>query len=204
MFTKTLALLSALGLATAQSNYPFQSAPFNLVISSSINETLNGRKLGGCHSGAAVESLCLYDGAAQESFYTFYFNTTSDATDPDTLQTGLLTWNLPLGDGTFNEPMSFRYNPASNLAFPFIWPSYDDAQPVAFTTEDLLAVPAYVNDAIEPPTPYRGGVTFWNNRWVVCQTYWQGYSYTALQWVLGNQAPQNPSCDAVTVKRVFI
>ncbi|KAH6652334.1 hypothetical protein BKA67DRAFT_573601 [Truncatella angustata] len=203
MLSKIALLFSALSLAAAQQNYPVQSAPFNLVLSSSTNSSLNGIKLAACHTGASVESLCLFDGG-RDSTYTFYFNTTTDTPDPTTLQTGLVTWTLEPSTINFNEALSFQYNTASNLAFPLIWPSLDTVQEFAFTDEEHLAVPAYVNDAIEPPTTYRGGVTFWDNRWQICQTYWQAYAYTALQWTLGGGAPQNPSCDAVTVSRVFI
>jgi hypothetical protein len=205
MLSKLFLLAITVGTAAAQSDYLNQSAPFNLILSSTANTTLDGLKLGACHSGASVESLCVYTGSASDNFYTFYFNTsTTLPSDPSSLPTGLLTWTLKSGTIEFNEAVTFLYNIASNLAFPMVWPSLTNQQTFTFTSEDLLAVPAYVNDAIEPPAPYTGGVTFWNNRWVVCKTYWQGYSYTALQWVLGATEPQNPSCDAVTVKRIFI
>lgn len=201
MLAKTMALSTAVGIVAAQSDYLNQSAPFNLVLSSTVNTTLEGQKLGACHTGAAIESLCVYPGSFSDEFYTFYFNTST--TLPET-PTGLLTWTLESGTIDFNEAVTLLYNTASNLAFPMIYPSSTSQQTFTFTDEDLLAVPAYVNDAIENPAPYETGVTYWDNRWVVCQTYWSGYSYTALQWVLGDQEPQNPSCVAVTVKRVFI
>ncbi|KAI0124047.1 hypothetical protein BJ170DRAFT_637991 [Xylariales sp. AK1849] len=201
MLTKFFTLSAALGLAAAQNTYLNQSAPFNLVLSSTTNETLNGLKLGACHSGAGIESLCLYDGT-DLSFSSFYFNTSGPA-DPTTEQQGLLNWYLVGGNFVENEAVSFEYNTASNLAFPLLYPSADDAQPLAFT-EDLLAVPAYVDDSYGSPGPYRSSPTFWNNRWAICRTYYAGYTYTALQWVLGSSTPQNPSCDYVTVKRVYI
>ncbi|KAI0882591.1 uncharacterized protein GGS22DRAFT_46647 [Annulohypoxylon maeteangense] len=199
-------LATAFGLASAQGNYPNQSAPFNLVISSS-NSTLNGQKLSACHSGAAVESLCLDSSITTPQFQTFYFNgTAQETTSPGFLPSGLITWTFTGGvpEFTSNTAMQFFYNAASNLAFPLIWPSADNAQPVSFTDEGLLAVGANVNDAVSPPKPFENNVEYLTDRWAICVTYWQSYGYTALQYVMGNKEPQNPSCQLVTVKRVYL
>ncbi|KAK9780129.1 putative Transcription factor domain-containing protein [Seiridium cardinale] len=135
------------------------------------NTSLTGVKLAACHTSASIESLCLFDGG-NDSTYTFYFNTTAHTPDPGALHTGFVTWTLEAEVVGFNEPLTLLYNTASNLAFPMIWPSLDNVQQFAFTTEEHLAVPAYVNDAIEPPAPYRGRGMFWDNRWVVCHSYW--------------------------------
>ncbi|KAI2634101.1 hypothetical protein GGS26DRAFT_30355 [Hypomontagnella submonticulosa] len=206
MYRSLFSLAAAFGLALAQTNYLNQSAPFNLVLSSD-NSTLNGVKLTACHSGAAVESFCFFEGSSEPQFQTFYFNGSADApTNPGYLYDGLITWTFTGGQPVFtqNTAMTFFYNAASNLAFPIIWPSSDNAQPVSFTEDDLLAVGANINDAIAPPEPFENYITYLTNRWVVCETYWQGYGYTALQYVLGDQKPQNPSCQAVTVKRVWL
>ncbi|KAK6068255.1 transcriptional regulatory protein [Seiridium cupressi] len=116
------------------------------------NTSLTGVKLAACHTGASVESLCLFDGG-NDSTYAFYFNKTADTPDPGTLQTGIVTWTLEPDAIAFNEPLTLLYNTALNLAFPMIWPSLDNVQHFAFTTEEHLAVPAYVEDAIEPPAP---------------------------------------------------
>ncbi|KAI1659309.1 hypothetical protein F4813DRAFT_354531 [Daldinia decipiens] len=197
---------SAFALALAQSNYPNQSAPFNLVLSSD-NSTLNGLKLTACHSGAAVESFCLDDTVEEPEFQTFFFNGSAEAPqDPNYLPSGLITWTFTGGQPPFTEStaMSLMYNPASNLAFPLIWPSSDTAQPVSFTEDELLAVAANIDDAVSPPQPFENYVTYLTDRWAVCTTYWQGYGYVALQYVLGKEEPQNPSCQRVTVKRVFV
>ncbi|KAI1460954.1 hypothetical protein F4805DRAFT_350896 [Annulohypoxylon moriforme] len=199
-------MATASGLALAQSNYPNQSAPFNLVLSSS-NSTLNGQKLSACHSGAAVESLCLDSSVSTPEFQTFYFNGSAQApTTPGFLPSGLITWTFTGGQPPFTEntAMQFFYNPASNLAFPLIWPTADNAQPVSFTSEGLLAVGANTDDSISPPKPFENDVKYLTDRWAICVTYWQGYGYTALQYVLGDKEPQNPSCQLVTVKRVYV
>lgn len=89
---KLIAIASSLlliGLATAQDQ---QSRPFNLVVSSS-DTALDGQKLVSCHSGAAIQSLCIY-GAAGGS--EFFFNTTEGAQSPleGYEAGGSLVWNL--------------------------------------------------------------------------------------------------------------
>ncbi|KAI1444343.1 hypothetical protein F5Y02DRAFT_390483 [Annulohypoxylon stygium] len=199
-------LATAFGLAAAQSNYPNQSAPFNLVLESS-NTTLNGQKLAACHSGAAVESLCLDTSVSTPEFQTFFFNGSAQApTTPGFLPSGLITWTFTGGSPPFtsNTAMQFFYNAASNLAFPLIWPTADNASPVAITDDGLLAVGANTNDAVVPPKPFDNDIEYLTDRWAICVTYWQGYGYTALQYVLGDKEPQNPSCQLVKVKRVYV
>jgi hypothetical protein len=75
----------------AVAQYTNQSAPFNLVLSSS-NTTLNGALLGACHEGAAIEGLCLNigsDAAASYNQYTFNY-TTEQTPDPVLGVTGIL------------------------------------------------------------------------------------------------------------------
>ncbi|KAI1206232.1 uncharacterized protein F4807DRAFT_440404 [Annulohypoxylon truncatum] len=199
-------LATAFGLALAQSNYPNQSAPFNLVLQSS-NDTLNGQKLAACHSGALIESLCLDTSVSTPEFQTFYFNGSAQApTTPGFLPSGLITWTFTGGSPplTTNTAMQFLYNAASNLAFPLIWPSTEGAQPVSFTDEGLLAVGANTNDAVSPPQPFENDIEYLADRWAICVTYWEGYGYTALQYVMGDKEPQNPSCQLVTIKRVYV
>ncbi|KAI1396879.1 hypothetical protein F4819DRAFT_491095 [Hypoxylon fuscum] len=205
MTRSILFLASVFGLALAQGDYSNQSAPFNLVLSSS-NSTLNGLKLAACHAGAAVESFCLDQSVQTPEFQTFFFNgSSSPPSDPNYLPAGLITWTFTGGQPplTSSTAMTFMYNPASNLAFPLIWPA-EGGQAVSFTEEGLLGIAANVNDAVSPPEPFENYVTYLTDRWAVCKTYWQGYGYTALQFVMGDQEPQNPSCQAVTVQRVFL
>ncbi|KAI1766485.1 hypothetical protein GGR53DRAFT_486266 [Hypoxylon sp. FL1150] len=199
-------LAAVFGLASAQGTYPNQSAPFNLVVSSE-NSTLDGLQLGACHAGAAVESFCVFANITTPQFLTFYFNGSAEPpSDPAYLPAGLLTWTFTGGvpEFTSSTAMTFMYNTASNLAFPLIWPSADDAQAISFTDDGLLAVGANVDDTLSPPEPFENYVTYLTDRWAICKTYWQGYGYTALQYVLGDQKPQNPSCEYVKVQRVFL
>lgn len=92
-FLSSLLLVS--GVATAQE---VQSDPFNLSIVST-NKTLDGKQFAACHTGAAIESLCL----TGDSGSTFFLNTTTGSQSPvDGYEpSGILVWNLPLGNGTY-------------------------------------------------------------------------------------------------------
>ncbi|KAI0477597.1 hypothetical protein GGR56DRAFT_415858 [Xylariaceae sp. FL0804] len=200
-------LAAAAGLVDAQQTYPNSTRPFNLVLENAANKTLDGMKLSVCHAGADVDALCIGT-PTEEAFETYYFNYSSASVSGPT--TGILTWTNADGtDSPFSQAMSFIYNLGSNLAFPMIWPELDAAQTVAFVgAEDAyLAIGAQVNDAVAPPEPYNpstGALHYFDGRWYVCETYFQSYSYEALQFVLGDQPPQNPSCQAALVKRVFL
>ena len=104
--------------------------------------------------------------------------------------------------------MVFQYNPTSNVALPLFEPSSESAQQVLFdATTDELGIPLQIDDTVTPPfaiDPTEAGQYPLVSRWYVCQTYFEGYTYYTLAWKLGNEAePQNPSCQAVTVRRVF-
>ncbi|OTB04234.1 hypothetical protein M426DRAFT_321083 [Hypoxylon sp. CI-4A] len=193
----------------AQGPYTNQSAPFALVLQSS-NASLNGLKLSACHSGAAVESFCLDESVHTPAFQTFFFNGSASpppsGTNPGFLPSGLITWTFTGGTPEFTQStaMAFMYNAASNLAFPLIWPADADAQEVSFTDDGLLAVGANIDDTLAQPEPFDNYVTYLTDRWAICRTYWQGYQYVALQYVLGVREPQNPSCQLVAVKREWV
>ncbi|KAJ5921119.1 hypothetical protein N7466_009445 [Penicillium verhagenii] len=198
---KSIAILSSLlflGTATAQT---VQSNPFHLVITQAAKKSLNGEQLSGCHSGAGIESLCL---AGQPSGH-FYFNTTKGEEAPikgDGLP-GVLIFNLPYnGDLIESEPMSFYSDPSTNVAMPMFEPGYNE-QEVSFNGDQLMGIYSYLNDAVTPPT---GETVRSLKNWYVCETYYEGYTYMTLNWVLGNgsQKPQNPSCVKVEVQRKFL
>ncbi|KAJ5690181.1 hypothetical protein N7462_004573 [Penicillium macrosclerotiorum] len=218
---KSIAALSSLlllGVATAQE---IQSKPFNLVIQSD-KKALNGEKLAACHSGAAIESLCLAGGSGSQ----FYLNTTKGETAPikgDGLP-GALVWNLPIANGAYlmclqrvarlsvltksteptavSEPMSFYVDPSTNVALPMFMPGYDQ-QDVAFDKNNHMGIYSYLDDTVTPPTGDKVKVL---KNWYVCETYYTGYQYHTLNWVLGSASakPQNPSCVKVQVQRKFL
>ncbi|KAK4087937.1 hypothetical protein PCL_06652 [Purpureocillium lilacinum] len=198
---KTASILSLLlsGLAAAQD---VQSKPFNLVLQSS-DKSLNGQQLAACHSGAAIESLCL----AGSSGAKFFLNTTQGSTSPlkQYDPAGVLIWNLPIGGdgGVESEPMSFYTDPSTNVALPLFEPGYGRQYVAAESKTGRLAVLSYLDDSHTPPT---GDKVRALSNWYVCQSYYTGYQYRTLNWVLGNgsQKPQNPSCVKVEVQRKFV
>ncbi|KAH8650576.1 hypothetical protein BGZ60DRAFT_388937 [Tricladium varicosporioides] len=190
-------LLTTLALvATASAQYyANQSAPFNLVLKSS-NSTLNGSALYACHEGAAIEGLCLGGPPTNSQSDVFTFNTTSI---PDVNTTGLLTWELHGGNFNLSSPLSFSYNPASNVAFPVFMPSDTSNLQVGFDECGKMYVSGYQDDT-KPLPNYEASKLY---RWVICKTYY-GYLYTTLAWVMGKGEAQNPTCQAVEVYRVFV
>lgn len=205
-----------------------QSPDFNLVIQSRV-KTLDGRLLGACHNGAAHEGLCIVDGSFSytSSYVNYQFNTTrsictesnstgaftipcsSTPVDP-TLTTGILTWWLIFDQdsgsaGRVSQSMYLDYVPWSNVALAQIgFPNFEgDGQYVAFDKNGLMNIQQFTDDTLEPGSEYLQTVRPLY-RWLICQTYYSGYHYTALTWVLGSHSPQNPTCEKVNVKRVFV
>ena len=206
LLTSLFFALPLIPFVASQSNYPNQSAPFNLYLSST-NETLDNIPLSACHSGAAIESLCIdtrNDSASE--FDTFYFNYTT-LTIPS--PSGILTWNLVGSGFVENEAMAFIYNPTSNVALPLLYPDPDQAQQIQFNNKTgEMGIALTVVDTVSPPyaaEPMKNGKYQPVYRWYVCRTYFLGYTYETLAWKLGNEAtPENPSCQSVKVRRVFI
>jgi len=196
-----LALLPS--FTTAQFDVP--SAPFSLVVLSETNSTLNGTSLYACHEGASVEGLCLNVPPAvlNPNFTTYTHNTSSsNPTNASIGAPGYLIWVLQ--GPSFSEPetLSLIINPISNVALPFFWPSTDEEATVAFDSNDLLNIQGYFDDRVSPINSSGGYVAYY--RWYVCTTYFQGYTYETLAWALGQYPPENPTCQAVNVKRVFL
>ncbi|KAJ6785708.1 hypothetical protein PWT90_06250 [Aphanocladium album] len=192
----TSVLLS--GLAAADD---IQSKPFKLVLESSDGK-YNGKTISSCHSGAAIEGLCV-GSDAPSPYSTYYFNTTEGSTSPveGYGPSGKLVWNLPLQGQSESEVMQFFYDPSTNVAHPLFEPSYT-ATFVAFDDKDgEMAIFSYVDDTKTPPA---AGDFKALKQWYVCQTYYSGYTYVTLNWAVGNGEPQNPSCVKTEVKRVFL
>lgn len=98
--------------------------------------------------------------------------------------------------------MTFYVDPSTNVALPLFEPGYA-AQQVAFNNLGFMHIISYLNDKVTPPT---GDKPYERYNWYVCETYFTGYTYKNLAWLLGSsddQKPQNPSCTKVDVKRVF-
>ncbi|KAF2704595.1 hypothetical protein K504DRAFT_461356 [Pleomassaria siparia CBS 279.74] len=199
----TLALALA---ASTSAQYYNQSKPFHLVVVSE-NKTIDGDTLSACHTGAAIESLCLSKQPSSSkptpiTPATFYFNTSNSAITPNDTRgvTGIVTYvlrtNLPTP-----ESLDLYINPTSDVALPLLWPGDTMATTMNFDNQNLLNIQGYVDDTVSPPVA-RDNQAYY--RWYSCSTYWQGYQYVTLAWKLGKGNPQNPSCVKIDVKRVWI
>jgi len=199
MQASILSLVLALGASQVVAQYTNQSAPFNLILCSS-NATLNGALLGACHEGAAIEGLCpSIGGNASASYNLFTFNYTSKQTpDPIFGITGLLTWELRGGNFNLSSPMSISTSLTSNVAVPLFTPGSQFTS-IGFDNDNMLFIPQYYDDTVVPPK--FGSKPL--QRWYACTTQ-DTYLYTTLAWVIGTQSPENPSCQKVKVKRVFV
>lgn len=201
----TLLVLSAIAAASAQ-YYNETSAPFYLVVAStngSINDTLSA-----CHTGAALESLCLSNSETQSKPNpiqpsVFNFNTSVYSQPPaSSLGTpGILTWILP-SIPPIPSSVFFNYEPTTDIAVPILSPGSDTPQILAFDARNKLVVQGYVDWTANPPN----GAVDWKeySRWYACNTYYAAYQYQSLAWGLGPGKPENPTCVEVDVTRVFV
>ncbi|KAF2465393.1 uncharacterized protein BDR25DRAFT_239524 [Lindgomyces ingoldianus] len=199
----TLALALA---ASTNAQFYNQSAPFHLILLSS-NTTINGSTLSACHEGAAIEGLCLSNSISisqPESIApgTFTFNYSDSVVTPNVTlgSPGYLTYLLQGSNFNFSEPMGLYVNPTTNVALPLFYPGDNLATVVSFDESNLMNIQGYIDDTKSPAAV--GNITAYY-RWYSCTTYYTGYTYVMLSWVLGAREPQNPTCIKVNVKRVF-
>ncbi|CBY01777.1 hypothetical protein IAQ61_009992 [Plenodomus lingam] len=210
MKTTPLALsLLATTLATAQSTEPFYnitSTPFNLVVTSA-DGTIN-TTLAACHVGAALESLCLSanvsppnPGSSSPSVFNFNTSTYSQAPEPTLGTPGILTWILQAASMNVSSSAYFNYDPTTDIALPILEPGSARPQIVAFDLQNRLTLQGSVDYTVQPPQP---GVYREFYRWYACETYFASYRYVNLAWKLGPGEPENQSCVAVNVTRIFV
>jgi hypothetical protein len=204
----TIPLALALAATASAQDYNETSRPFQLVLSSS-NKTIDGQKLAACHTGAAIESLCLtgsYLGAGSRPLppVAFHFNTSaSTVTGNETLgKPGILTYDLP-ATPLIPSSVTFFYDPTADTALPLLEPGSADAQLLAFDKNNRLNVQGYIDQLANPPVQFDDAPRAFY-RWYACRSYFLGYSYNTLVWGLGRAKPENPSCVKVDVKRVFV
>lgn len=225
-FTLSGVIAALTATAAVQAQTYSQEGPFNLKLKSD-DTSLDGKYLYACHAGAAIESLCLgstQDPAGSSSF-NFYYNYTEYDNVPS--NSGLLTWNLvangPDGPITVSSPLSFNYDPGSNVATTLFMVSYSQSSllhhetllltfssqttttpsiQVAFDNDGNLFVPTYTDDSKYVPgqyPEYPGAIALQN--WQACWAQVGGYYYNVLAWVTSG-APKNPTCKAVKVAKV--
>jgi hypothetical protein len=207
MRTSPLILSLTAAAVTSAQFYNETSAPFHLLVTSNdgcINDTLST-----CHVGAALESLCLSSGNTTSSpnlldaeVFNFNTSTYSQAPEPELGVPGILTWFLPTTIGDIPSSVEFNHDPTSNLALPILNPGSDNPTQLAFDKNERLTVQGYIDHSVAPPNG-RGNWTEYY-RWFACDTYFSSYIYRNLAWGLGPQEPENPSCVAVNVTRVFV
>jgi hypothetical protein len=205
---KTAFSIAALAGAASAQIYNITSKPFQILLTSadgSINDTVSA-----CHTGAALESLCLSNSNSTSKpnptpYSTFNFNTTSTAEAPvnhtELGVPGILTWFLPAGNyGPVPSAAQFFYDATTDIAVPIL-ETGSSGQLLAFDDKDELLVQGYVQWTANPPTY---GEIYGLKRWYACTTYFEGYQYENLVWGLGEGKPEDPTCVAVDVKRVFV
>lgn len=189
--------------SVASAQYTNQSAPFALVINSD-NATINGVTLAACHEGAAIEGLCLFGGPLSNNSVTYQQNVSSYPS-PTTAAglPGLLTYDLRGGNFNVSSAMMLSYNPTSNVAVPLFFPGTDVGTTlVAFDECGKMNIQGWLDDRTYPLTTMAGApVPYY--RWYACGTD-AGYMYETLAWTMGEYPPENPSCQAVNVTRVFV
>jgi hypothetical protein len=202
MKTSSLVLsLAAAAVTIAQdSYYNISSPPFYLHVTSDdgkLNEAV-----GACHIGAAIESLCLshIDDGEPVVGSPFNLNTSiwSQPPEPSFGVPGILTYVLR-AQPPRPSSMYFSYSSTTNYVLPIIGPGDSSAQSVAFDAQNNMVIQGYV------PLPNNTGTWKEYSRWYACpDTYYSGYRYNNLAWGLGAAPPENPSCVAVNVTRVFV
>lgn len=94
--------------------------------------------------------------------------------------------------------MQLYYDPSTNVALPLFEPSEGTA--VAFDVHNRLNIQSTLDDTVTPPTDETVAAFY---RWYVCESNFEGYTYETLNWVMGKEQPENPSCSKVQVVRVF-
>lgn len=199
------ALAAALAAFTAAQD-DVASKPFRLVLSSDVGQ-INGQYLAACHSGAAIESLCLTNSTSTSKpdpipAATFGFNTSANNQAPVGGGTsGILTFDLQ-ADPVIPSSLSLFVDPTTNYALPLFYPGTGpNTQLLVFDSSNKLGVTGYVDYTTNPPT---AGNTTSYYRWYACSTYFTGYNYVNLVWALGNSVPETPGCAKVEVERLFV
>ncbi|KAJ6785891.1 hypothetical protein PWT90_07917 [Aphanocladium album] len=181
---------SILASAMAVSAQSIQSKPFHLELTSD-NADLNGKFIGACHSGAAIESACLTTKPV-----TMHLNSSSEQNPDD----GLITWLLP-SSLPVDSALRLVPEPTSNVAQAIFEPGPYGGLYVRFDN-DKLALWSGIDDT---KVPIEAGPAKAVDNWYICDSYYTSYRYKTLSWLYGNQdaKPQNPTCVKVSVKRVY-
>jgi hypothetical protein len=86
------------------------------------------------------------------------------------------------------------------MAIPIISPGSEPYDVIWFDADGYAYLQAWQDDTVSPPVY----ATIEVASWYVCLTRWS-YLYQTLVWKVGRTGePQNPSCQEVQVRRVFV
>lgn len=135
------------------------SAPFALKLDSTV-ANISGQYLGACHSGAAIEQLCLIgtDFPTDTNYGTYALNVSvySEATP----ETGVLVWSLPVGTTNVSSGLHFdQVDLDSNVDVVLFEPS-SSSDSVGFDADDKLFVSSnYPDQSTFEPGVYPTAVT---------------------------------------------
>ncbi|KAH7396588.1 hypothetical protein DE146DRAFT_42400 [Phaeosphaeria sp. MPI-PUGE-AT-0046c] len=209
---KTAIFIATLVTAASAQYWNISSKPFQIRLRSedgSIDDTVSA-----CHTGAALESLCLSNSVTPSKpnpipYDNFTFNTSIyEQPVPDTkfATPGILTWVIPANPPSLPSPiwssLGFNYDAFVNFASPLLSTGTSNSQTFSFNEQDELILVSYTDWSTNPPKPAHPAIGL--QRWYACQTNNAGYQYETLVWGLGEGAPMIPSCVRVNVKRVFV
>ncbi|BFZ53424.1 hypothetical protein PYCC9005_000447 [Savitreella phatthalungensis] len=192
MLFSTLALASA-AFAAPTFNKRQDDGGFKLKVISD-NSTIDGGTISPAHAGAAIEAAAVSNGGVDLSqATTYYFNSTDSYNN-----TGVVYWNLPTtsNEGTTNVPSGLKiiYTPLTSttpLQFsPGASPQDNAGFQLAFDDNDYLVL---------------GFPEYGTSRFYACQQQvGSGYNYYSLAWSTDAREPENPTCSAVQIQRVYV
>lgn len=180
------------------------SAPFVLKLDSTV-ANISGQYLNSCHAGAAIEQLCLEGTEVPSDNYgTYALNVSLSSSSEGTYETGPLVWTLQTTTLNVSSGLVFTQTLDSNIAVPIFEPS-SSSDYVGFDADDKMFIySGYYNQSTFVPGIFPTQVTpVPLYHWYACYTYSLSYYYNALVWVTSGK-PDNPTCAAVNVTRVFI
>ncbi|KAK5114915.1 hypothetical protein LTR62_002074 [Meristemomyces frigidus] len=140
----SLTAVSLLLTQTTLAQFDLQSPAFNLELLSE-DPTLDGAFLDACHSGAALETLCVLQPGqiAADVPEVFYFNTSSSDDSSDAVTEGLVIYNLIYNDDLIeSEPLTVYAELTDTLADQELTPS-ETGTALAFDDDEFLYIPDY-------------------------------------------------------------
>lgn len=168
------ALLAALGsFSLHASAQQFNTSPPFILQISSDDEDISGQVLNACHSGAAIENLCLAGNDTTPTHWTtFNLNVSTAAyVPPGRYETGALVWVLQGRGDDLSEALTFS-GPAldSNVVAPQFFPGrvaatlgFDDDDKLfmySSSYDETAFVPAQSPIAVTPQPLYRVSLLF--------------------------------------------